>query len=92
MNDKAIHATVHGKVQGVFFRKETSVTASRLGLTGWVRNTPDGAVEVWAEGNGAKIEKFAKWLESGPPMALVSRIELKYTEPTCDHFTFSIRN
>ena len=43
-----LHAIVHGQVQGVYFRDSTRQTAKRLGLTGWVRNLPDGAVEVTA--------------------------------------------
>lgn len=69
------HYFVSGRVQGVFFRAETEAQANRLGLTGWVRNLPDGRVEVCAFGAPAKLSALRDWLKRGPPMAHVLKLE-----------------
>lgn len=65
---------VNGKVQGVFFRAYTRTRANRLGITGWVRNKPDGDVEVVATGTQAKLDLFIKWLHVGSPMSAVKSV------------------
>ncbi len=70
-----LHCFVSGRVQGVFFRSSTQNEASQLGLTGWVRNLPDGRVEVLAQGDSEAIEQLRSWLEVGPRHASVSDIE-----------------
>lgn len=67
---------VKGRVQGVFFRAETRAQAQRLGLTGWVRNTLDGHVEVKIWGETATLEQMRSWLQHGPPRARVDSLEL----------------
>ena len=49
---------IYGKVQGVFFRDTARIEAEKLGLTGFVRNTPDGTVEIVAEGEDKNLKKF----------------------------------
>ena len=73
MMDKriCIRCRVSGRVQGVFFRAHTAEVARGLGLTGWVRNTRDGQVEVLACGNEAQLEKLTEWLWQGPELAQV---------------------
>jgi len=66
---------VSGRVQGVFFRASTRDEALRLGLTGHARNLPDGTVEVVACGDDAALAQLGRWLEIGPPLAQVSRVE-----------------
>ena len=66
---------VSGRVQGVFFRASTRAEAVRLGLTGHARNLPDGTVEVVACGDDAALAQLGRWLELGPPLAQVSRVE-----------------
>lgn len=66
---------VAGKVQGVFFRASAREQALRLGLDGYAKNLADGRVEVVAAGEAERIEALARWLERGPPMARVDRIE-----------------
>ncbi|HET7062861.1 MAG TPA: acylphosphatase [Rudaea sp.] len=66
---------VSGRVQGVFFRASTREEALRLGLTGHARNLPDGTVEVVACGDDAALAQLEAWLELGPPLAQVSRVE-----------------
>lgn len=70
-----IHIVVSGDVQGVFFRAGTRSAASGLGLTGWVRNRPDGSVEVMAEGGRGALEKLLEWCGRGPAGASVSKVE-----------------
>ena len=77
----AFHAIVHGRVQGVFFRHYTGLTAKELDLNGWVRNLPDGTVEVWAEGPKDQLAKLATWLHQGSPSAIVQRVELSWQPP-----------
>lgn len=77
---EALHAVVTGRVQGVSFRYHTQNTATRLDLVGWVRNLPDGSVEVLAEGSRDKLEELAKWLSKGPPFARVDRLETTWEQ------------
>ena len=64
---------VHGKVQGVFFRKHTQATAAKLGLRGWCENTPSGTVRGEAHGQEAALEKFKHWLRhTGSPKSKIS--------------------
>jgi acylphosphatase len=59
----------------VFFRASTKEQADLLGLDGWVRNLPDGRVEVYATGSKAVLEEFHSWLRKGPNLAIVDAIE-----------------
>ena len=85
------HAYVTGIVQGVFFRATTEEEAQRIGgLTGWVRNLPDGRVEVVCEGTKEKVERLTAWLWHGPPSAHVSDVNLTWSEPTGEYSDFRI--
>lgn len=70
-----LHCYVSGRVQGVFFRASTKEQAELLGLDGWVRNLPDGRVEVYATGSESQISRFRGWLKEGPDMAIVAKLE-----------------
>lgn len=65
---------VSGRVQGVFYRAGTQDTARRLGLTGWVRNLPDGNVKLVACGDDAKLKQLEEWLWQGPRHARVESV------------------
>lgn len=65
---------VSGHVQGVFYRAATQATARRLGLSGWVRNLPDGNVELLACGDETKLKEFENWLWQGPRHAQVTQV------------------
>ena len=67
---------VSGKVQGVFYRASAAETAKQLGLTGMVKNEPDGNVYIEAEGEEASLQKFVAWAKSGPPRARVETCEV----------------
>ncbi len=68
------HGYVSGKVQGVWFRAATKTQAESLGLTGWVRNLPDGRVEVLACGEEENIRALQAWLWQGPDIAEVADV------------------
>ncbi len=88
----SVHATVSGRVQGVYFRAFTSRHALELGLAGYVRNLPGGeAVEVQAEGERNKLEKLIDHLKIGPPGARVERVETSWSEYTANYPNFGIR-
>ena len=87
---KAFHAFVRGEVQGVGFRYAALREARSLALTGWVRNTGDGEVEVWAEGEKGALDEFSRWLEHGPPYAQVENVRIEWEEARGIHASFSI--
>ncbi|MFC2032545.1 acylphosphatase [Chloroflexota bacterium] len=93
MTDLAsVRATVYGYVQGVFFRAFVSRQAAQLGLTGYVRNLPDGmSVEVQAEGNRNQLEELIKHLKVGPPGARVEEVTTDWSEYTGSYSRFGIR-
>lgn len=86
-----IHCTISGLVQGVFFRASTREQARELGLTGWVRNLPDGRVEVLACGEKPQLEAMLEWLHEGPPHANVSSVEAEWREHDADYTDFEVR-
>jgi len=71
---------VSGRVQGVFYRASAETTARRLDLTGWVRNLPDGGVELVACGEEAKLGELEQWLWQGPPHARVEQVTIQDVE------------
>ena len=68
---------VSGQVQGVFYRAASEAVARRLDLTGWVRNLPDGRVELIACGEEAKLKELEQWLWQGPPRARVEQVTIQ---------------
>jgi acylphosphatase len=91
MSQASVSAVVYGRVQGVFFRGFVSRRARALGLTGYVRNLPQGGVEVRAEGESEKLEELVEHLRVGPPGARVERVEVNWSEPTGGLSHFEIR-
>jgi acylphosphatase len=71
---KLARVQVSGAVQGVGFRWYTREAAQRLGLAGWVRNRPDGSVEIAVEGDEALVEQFLRHVERGPSGAVVGEV------------------
>ncbi|GIX47901.1 MAG: acylphosphatase [Candidatus Tectimicrobiota bacterium] len=86
-----VRCLVHGRVQGVNFRAATRQQARRLGLHGWVRNCPDGTVEVVAEGEAAAVEQLVQWCHQGPPAARVTQVEVSWEAARGDLPPFTIR-
>jgi acylphosphatase len=74
---KRFHVYIFGCVQGVFFRANTLKQALSLGLTGWVKNLPDGGVETVFEGESGNAEAMLSWCRVGTPPARVDNMEYK---------------
>jgi acylphosphatase len=81
---------VTGRVQGVFFRDSVRRMAAEAGVTGWVRNRPDGAVEAVFEGEPAAVERMVEFARRGPPGASVEDTEV-FDEPAEGLPDFRIR-
>lgn len=77
---KRLEVNVRGRVQGVAFRWYTRQRALSLGLTGWVRNRPDGSVQILAEGEPGDLETFCDWTARGPDHARVDHQEIAWSE------------
>ena len=86
-----IHVFISGRVQGVFFRSNTKRIADNLGIKGWVRNLPDGRVEVVAEGKKDRIDDLIKFLKKGPEAGIVDNVEIETKDFIGEFQGFSIR-
>ena len=86
-----IHIWISGVVQGVGFRYFTVRKARELGVLGWVRNTPDGTVEIVAEGEKWQLEEFTKNVKTGPSLSSVTGIEVKEEEYQDEFEGFEVR-
>lgn len=82
---------ITGRVQGVGFRHHTRQAARRLGLDGWVRNEPDGSVEVRAAGDPESLDRFEEELRRGPRAASVDDVEVEELGEPGDWVGFSVR-
>ena len=87
-----MHATVEGHVQGVGFRQFVYMTAVNLKLTGWVRNTYDGDVEVLVEGSPAVLDEFLSALHKGPRMAYVTNVRFDYSPASGEFLDFRVHS
>jgi acylphosphatase len=90
-NHVRAHLTICGRVQGVYFRASTVYEAQNLGLTGWVRNCPDGSVEAVAEGDRNKVEEWIAWCGRGPSGARVERVEVRWLAYNGEFQAFQIK-
>jgi acylphosphatase len=70
-----------GRVQGVFFRDSARERASAHGVSGWVRNRDDGALEAVLEGPEEAVERVSRFFETGPPRARVEHVEARDERP-----------
>jgi acylphosphatase len=85
------HLLISGRVQGVGFRASTYQQASALDLNGWVRNLPDGRVEVLAWGEAGAMARFLQWCQQGPLYARVTAVEVEESSPERSVSGFGIR-
>ena len=91
MSNVRVRLIIEGRVQGVWFRDSTRQVANSLGVTGWVRNLPEGSVEVVAEGPEPEVKKLVQWCHHGPTHARVTNVQ-EFQEPWKGEFqTFDIR-
>ena len=91
MARKRVVTRVTGLVQGVYFRDYAQKEARTLGLSGWVRNRPDGTVETVLEGEAQKVEQMIAWLHIGSPQAEVKEVQVTEEQPLGDKTAFAIR-
>ncbi|MDD5556765.1 MAG: acylphosphatase [bacterium] len=82
---KRVRIIAGGVVQGVCFRYYAQRTADSIGVTGWIRNLPDGRIEAVIEGGDAEVDRMAAWFRHGPPGASVEEISAA-VEPYAGEF------
>jgi acylphosphatase len=85
------HVIVSGRVQGVFFRAETQSMALKEGLSGWVRNMPDGRVEAVFEGKKESVDRAVEWCRHGPMLARVDDIDVRWEDEIGETSRFQVR-
>ncbi len=84
------HIRITGRVQGVFFRQTTAREADLIGVTGWVRNLPNGDVEAVVEGDSERVDRLIAWCHHGPPAARVDGVSVSWETVTAEFTRFSI--
>jgi acylphosphatase len=92
VGSKRLRLRIRGQVQGVSFRWYARQRAISLGLSGWVRNCPDGSVEAVVEGPADAVGSFASWARRGPAMASVDVVDAEVEAAIGDTSPFSIRH
>jgi acylphosphatase len=85
------HVVVSGDVQGVFFRQETKRQAEAHGVSGWVRNRDDSAVEAVFEGEKQDVKALVEFCRRGPPRATVTNAAVEWAEYVGEFEGFEIR-
>lgn len=85
-----VHLLIRGRVQGVCYRACAQDEAAALGLTGWVRNLPDGRVEAVAEGPREVLERFVVWCGEGPSWARVDGVETRWSPASGEFAAFRV--
>ena len=74
---KQVRVMIKGRVQGVFFRVSTQEMAIKLGVTGWVKNCPDGSVEAVFQGTASSVDAVVEWCHKGSPQSLVETVSVE---------------
>jgi acylphosphatase len=87
---ETISITVTGKVQGVFYRQSTKEKAQELGITGSVKNLPDGNVHIMASGTSDQLNQLVAWCKQGPQRAQVASVQVEKISPHA-FFGFTIQ-
>ena len=88
---RRVHLVASGDVQGVFFRASARDRAADLRLTGWVRNTADGAVEVEVQGAPRDVATFIDFCRDGPGRSRVANLDVHDSEIVEDEARFEVR-
>lgn len=83
MSDDDVRARIRvsGRVQGVYFRQTTAREARRAGVSGWVRNLPDGSVEAVIEGTRPSVDRVLRFMSVGPARARVDEVDVTWEQP-----------
>ena len=90
MEERRVHLTVKGRVQGVGFRYFSYMTGIDLQLKGWVRNRANGDVEILAQGPNEKVYALIRAIRKGPEMAVVTDVDVEWVEIEKDLPPFTI--
>lgn len=90
--EKRVHARVFGRVQGVGFRHFVLISATELGLTGWVRNRRDGSVEVLAEGDLERLKSLVSTLRRGSRSSHVIDVKTELQSASGEFSSFYVRS
>lgn len=88
---KRITIYVHGRVQGVFYRRMAQEVAQKLGLSGYADRLPDGGIIIEAEGEDAHLHKFLHWCRRGPSLAKVEMVTFEHSQEIKNSDIFEIR-
>lgn len=72
---------MHGRVQGVFFRDSARSAAASRGVAGWIRNSPDGTVQAWFEGDEDAVASMVEWCRHGSSRADVTQVDVENVSP-----------
>lgn len=91
MSQQRLTMLISGKVQGVYYRASAAQEATRLGLTGYAKNLPDGRVELVAEGPDTALASLKQWCHQGPPAADVDRVDAAEGAATGEFTSFEPR-
>jgi acylphosphatase len=83
---KTLHAVMHGRVQGVWYRDSMRREAEKLGVNGWCRNRADGTVEAMLQGEAAAVDALLAWAHRGPELAQVSRVDVAESSGSFEDF------
>ena len=86
-----VRLTASGRVQGVFFRASVRNEARRLGVTGWVRNAPDGSVQAEVQGDADTVASLAAFCRQGPGSARVDALSVEDIAPVEAESGFLVR-
>lgn len=89
---KRVGLKIYGKVQGVFFRDSTQRKAKELNLSGWVRNEPDGTVQIVAEGEEKDLKELIEWCRAGgAEYTRVDKVNIEWLEPSGQFNNFIVK-
>ena len=86
-----VRLRIQGRVQGVGYRYATHREAERRGVTGWVRNSPDGSVDAEFCGDRSALESMLAWCAHGPALARVNKVDTEWLDDETDYASFTIR-
>lgn len=89
---KRVGLKMYGRVQGVFFRDSSQRKAKELNLTGWVKNEPDGTVQIVAEGEEKDLNELIKWCRAGgTEYGRVDKVDIEWLESTGQFDDFVVK-